>query len=290
VRVTWVHPSWRDLVIDHLSSDDDARVRFLRACSVHGALLALSTAGGESGQRRLPLLARDSDWDALTDRLYDLAPELEQAELVGVLDALRSTHGDVNEAPDSTEADALSRALLARLVAVWKASRAPIALPILEAWLAVGKRLSPQPPPPAIGVTWAELLPTGAPDFSNRASLERFADWLTLAELLLDYDPKLLEDLRSSDASRRHADAFLTALERDLRRVRTRDIDQAVRALARMSRLLRPLAERAYLVRAQLENREYADTEQTPQPLRTRDVGIPWRTGHLDVERVLKDL
>lgn len=64
------------------------RERFLHNCSGHGALLALSLAGGHGGERELPLLKHDTDWDALTDRLYTLVPELEPAELLGRMVAL----------------------------------------------------------------------------------------------------------------------------------------------------------------------------------------------------------
>src|ERR687885_217582 len=62
--VTWVHPSWRDLVIDELVLDAAARKEFLENCSVDGLLLALSTGGGRAGTRSLPLLVDDCDWDA----------------------------------------------------------------------------------------------------------------------------------------------------------------------------------------------------------------------------------
>jgi hypothetical protein len=56
--VTWVHPSWRDLVIDELAADADARRRFLARCTIDGLVLALSTGGGASGERALPLPSR----------------------------------------------------------------------------------------------------------------------------------------------------------------------------------------------------------------------------------------
>ncbi|HWF73253.1 MAG TPA: hypothetical protein VG186_07910 [Solirubrobacteraceae bacterium] len=289
MTVSWVHPSWRDLVIDHLSSDDDARTHFLRHCAVHGALLALSSAGGPGGRRERPLLKCDADWDALTDRLYDLAPEFEQAEEIGVLEALRSPRGR-RDTPDRAEAEALSRAVLARLAGVWKASRAPIALPLLEAWLAAGERLSPPPPVPDLGVTWAELLPAAAPDLSDRASLERFADWLTLADLVGAYDPAVLDGLGFPGTADRYCEDFLHALERDLARVPARSVDQVTRALGAMSSVLPRLAYRAYALGGVLERVEYADIRVRPDPPPT----TPWEplrgTGHLDVARVLADL
>jgi hypothetical protein len=128
LRVAWIHPSWRDLVIDHLGSDDAARRQFLRSCSVHGALLALSVAGGDSGDRALPLLRHDADWDALTGRLYDLIPQLEPVELIGVLEALVLTTRGGLEVSSKVEAEALAEAVLSRVRSLWNTTRAPLSL------------------------------------------------------------------------------------------------------------------------------------------------------------------
>ena len=76
-RVGWVHPSWRDLVIEELATDADARRAFLRDCSVEGVLLALSTGGGVTGERSLPLLIDDADWDLVGDRAAGFLSELD---------------------------------------------------------------------------------------------------------------------------------------------------------------------------------------------------------------------
>jgi hypothetical protein len=49
--VTWVHPSWRDLVIEEVAATPGSRRDFLHRCGIDGALLALSTAGGAGGER-----------------------------------------------------------------------------------------------------------------------------------------------------------------------------------------------------------------------------------------------
>jgi hypothetical protein len=221
MRVEWVHPSWRDLVIDHLSSDHDARERFLHNCSVHGALLALSLAGGHGGERELPLLKHDTDWDALTDRLYTLVPELERAELLGLMDALALTIHDLSATPTAPEANALATAVLARLTTVWRTAREPIALPALEAWSTLAGGLSSKPEPPAISVTWAELLPTAAPQPTDGANLERFADWLTLGRTAHGLRPWTPCQTRLP-WSHRAILHILEALEPDRPRYRTR--------------------------------------------------------------------
>jgi hypothetical protein len=197
VSVEWVHPSWRDLVIDHLAEDAAARAHFLCGCSHHGLLLALSFGGGNRGSRELPLLIGDPDWDALTDRIYELAPELDSRELSAVLDSIGSAVALRDER--SGEAKALARTVLARLASLWEQAEAPIPLPALEAWLALASRIRPAsraPAPPKLERTWAELLPASAPALEDLPGVERFADWLTFADLLRVYRPKVLERFR----------------------------------------------------------------------------------------------
>ena len=74
-RVVWVHPSWRDLVIDALARNPEARRRFLRAAGSTAAL-ALSHARRRGRATRRPLLVDDADWDAAAERIHELVPEL----------------------------------------------------------------------------------------------------------------------------------------------------------------------------------------------------------------------
>ena len=287
MRIAWVHPSWRDLVIDHLSSEHAARERFLRNCSVHGALLALSLGGGRRGERELPLLQRDADWDALTDRLYTLVPELEPAELLGLIDGLKLTIHDLSDTPAELEVNALATAVLARLTTVWRTARAPIPLPALEAWFTLAGGLSSKPEPPAISVTWAELLPTAAPQPTDGGNVERFADWLTLAELLMDYDPGLLAGLGFPGHSERICARFLEALEPDRRGIAPADIGHAVRAVSQIPRVFPALAGPADSIRFTLTRHEHLSSASY---LSEPSAGPAPQTGNLDVQRVLADL
>lgn len=292
MRVAWVHPSWRDLVIEHLSEDDAARQRFLHGCAIHGALLALSTAGGEAGARQLPLLKNDGDWDALTDRVYELAPALEQAELIGLLEGTLQTVQNLKSTATEAEVDALARALLVRVSGLWKTDHAPIALPELEAWLGLARPLSPRPSPPSIAATWAELLPITEIDISDYRSLERFAFWLTLADLLLDYDPELLPQLRFPGHSERLIAAFCNALAHADSFQRVASTDHARRALDRIPRLFPPLADRAENTLYWLDGHpQERPTDYSPPRTSTAPGSDSQRrSGQLDIQRVLKDL
>jgi hypothetical protein len=203
VRVDWVHPSWRDLVIDSLGKDPAARRRFLRRCGVDGAAIALFN--------ERPLLREDADWDALGDGLYHLCADIDEPEAVRLLHVLA-------EARDGRELEALAELVLKRLG--W-AGRA-VGVDAIGAWMALAARLESAPDPPAVAMTWLELEPHRAPETPDE--LERMADWLRLAEILSEREPELLRRLGFPARHEAVLEAFATAapydeppIERELR-------------------------------------------------------------------------
>ncbi|MGH2915735.1 MAG: hypothetical protein ACRDMX_12195 [Solirubrobacteraceae bacterium] len=195
MRVQWVHPTWRDLVIERLAIDRPLRRRFLARCGLHGTLLALSVAGGADGQRRLPLIGSDEDWDAVGDRLYALIPKLEEAELAATLSAIEIALVEMTRGEALGEARVLARAALTRSAERWQDECEPIPLFLLEAWLALSGRLHPPSAPPSLAATWAALLPARVPALDDEGELARFVDWLTLCEILSAFSPRLLRSL-----------------------------------------------------------------------------------------------
>jgi hypothetical protein len=196
MRVAWVHPTWRDLVIDRLSEDAELRHRFLARCGPHGIVLALSTEGGATGERRLPLIRDDEDWDAVGDRIYTLVPELEHAELASVLRAVGRVVREVAHAPERAgEARALAQMALDRAGSTWDAAAAPVSLDCLDAWLQLATLLGGSVRPGFLAPTWCELLPVRLPDPGDLSEYQRFADWMTLYDLVLTYAPDMLDEL-----------------------------------------------------------------------------------------------
>lgn len=196
MRVAWVHPTWRDLVIECLAGDAELRRHFLGHCGPHGIALALSTSGGVEGRRRLPLIASDEDWDAIGDRIYALAPELEARDAAAVLIAVDHVlEAVVDDAILAGEGAALAHTVLERFGALWVAARTIVTLPCIDAWLSVAARLKPRPRPTFLSVTWADLLPTELPDTDDLPEMQRFADWRTLCEMVATFSGDLLDEL-----------------------------------------------------------------------------------------------
>jgi hypothetical protein len=262
LRVQWVHPSWRDVVIDALAADADARRHFLQRCGVDGVALALSWGGGAEGERERPLLRADADWDALGDGLYALCHDADEVEAVRLL-------GVLENAGRFDEVLALDRLVLERLGWSGKA----VSVDAICAWMPVAALLDPRPEPPAITMTWLELEPAGLPVAPEE--IERFYDWLRLAELLHDHDKELLARLGFPD---RHE-----ALLRDFAEGTPRDEPPGERDL-RIESLARIAAIDPVLTHQCATEADALRFESMPVIAAIDDrVGFP-------VERVLRDL
>jgi hypothetical protein len=69
ITYSWIHPSWRDLIIEYLAMHQIERHEFLSNCALPGVMIALSTAGGQYGERQTPLLSRREDKTALVSTI-----------------------------------------------------------------------------------------------------------------------------------------------------------------------------------------------------------------------------
>jgi hypothetical protein len=263
MRVDWVHPSWRDVVIESLAGHAGERRAFLSRCGVDGAAVALSSEGGSGGERERPLLKSDRDWDALGDGLHHRCAELDEADAIRLLHVLA-------EAGDDAEVRALAELVLKRLGWSGKA----VSVDAIGAWAALSANLEPRPEPPAVAMTWLELEPAHAPETPEE--LERMADWLRLAELLTERTPELIEGLGFPQRYEAVLEAFTTATPRD-EPVLEREL--RIESLARLAALDETLSGQAL-------NESLALTYEVAEPIPD---GLPTSNG-FPIERVLKDL
>src|SRR4051794_2071115 len=87
-RIDWVHPSYRDLVIDELCRDSQLGRTFLSSMSIDGAILAVSSSGGAKGERYLPLMNFHDSWEILDERCLELVGREPLEEVVRLVQAL----------------------------------------------------------------------------------------------------------------------------------------------------------------------------------------------------------
>jgi hypothetical protein len=190
-HVGWVHPSWRDLVIERVASRPAERRRFLERCGLDGLLLALSVGGGAAGERRLPLLAADEDWDVAGARAIAVMAELDEHDAIRLLLAVAAAW-DAGAAVG--ELRALGRALLEALRRRWDRDRTTPGVGVLAAFLELAGRLGPAGAPDAVTRAWFALLPPAEGPLTDE-DLQAADDWLWLVEVLEGTDGRLLDDL-----------------------------------------------------------------------------------------------
>ena len=297
--VTWVHPSWRDLVIDELVGDRVARQKFLRECSIEGILLAVSTAGGATGERLLPLVRDDQDWDALSDRLAWVMVELDEPDInrlfVTLAEARAALPGD-----DRGELAALAGYALQLVAQRWNLERTVIPVGLLASWFELAALLGEPPPLPELAPTWIELLPTDRIDLDSPADVARFDDWTALGELLQEHSPKQLEAFGFPDQQRSTISIFVD----DVRRIACAVEPAArrellIRILRRLFELAPDHAKRAAQIASRLAAvreepelpRKYRPRPLSPELKRILDAPFARRRSDEElVARVLDDL
>jgi hypothetical protein len=152
-RYAWTHPSWRDVVIEHLMHHPADRQRFLRTCSLAGIELALSSSGGRRGERERPLLRSAKDWQMLRERVLQLVLLVGSDEhrllLTWLWEVLASASTGNEEA-----SQALARDLLPAVVTAWNRAAEPIDYYALRAFYGASALVTPQVRGPLLDVTW----------------------------------------------------------------------------------------------------------------------------------------
>ncbi len=234
--VTWVHPSWRDLVIDRLVRNPAGRGAFLDRCGLEGVLLALSVAGGPAGERNLPLLVEDADWDALLGHIEAVVAELGGADRVRLMRQLAAAVDDGARRDDRralAELDALAVRVLA---SVLPGEIDAAALILLQEWYALSGLVDAAPERPDVAGLWVETLPTEALDLRSPEDVSALETWTALLATLRRHDRGALETFGFPEAQSAVVAGLFAAdasrLARELPREQTALLRHLARSLA----------------------------------------------------------
>src|SRR5262249_13156255 len=159
----------------------------LHACEADGLTLALSVAGGGRGERALPLLVTDADWDAVADRLHGVLRDGRNEELVRLLDVVESA---LTTAPDEhAEAELVALAEHAVELAGRRLDdlAPPAPIDLLVGWLALAGAVGQAEVHPAVTAAWIELVPTEHSDLGDPEERARAETWRRLARAVRHY-------------------------------------------------------------------------------------------------------
>ncbi|HTU79110.1 MAG TPA: hypothetical protein VMF09_10165 [Solirubrobacteraceae bacterium] len=288
LKVDWVHPSWRDLVIDALRGDAQAREAFLKRCTLEGVLLALSGAGGSSGTRTLALLRTDRDWDLLTDQVVRVIRCAADVEVIRLLDGLAAAagQGDTVEPRDHEELCALVGSALEAARRRCERDPGVIDVDLLGPWLRLAREL-PEAPLPSFDRTWSELLPVHTSDLRERASLDRAIAWLELRALLEEHLPDALRAYGPAEQDRSRIAALVdqaTLLLAD------ESVEAAREELVYMLRLCRRVAVHRTARVAELDNLIWEASRERGTERADPALALPEASVRRHVELILEDL
>jgi hypothetical protein len=181
--VEWIHPSYRDLVIEQLRDGGSLKAEFMNRMHVAGIKLALSDAGGAKGKLRFPLLTSGADWEILNTRSLHVSHtcgiEDSSALLTSVTEALDSSIGQERAALQGV-LKSICRVLRNR----WDTDQVELDASIIDAYIAATERTSPMEPMPPLQTSW-------------EASLQRLRAQLGDEDLDFLFEPEALEEFMS---------------------------------------------------------------------------------------------
>jgi hypothetical protein len=200
--VDWIHPSYRDLVIEELERDSHASEHFLEHCSWIGTKLALSLAGGDRGVRRYPLLRTDKSWDILCKRLVGLlkteANSYRQRE---ILNAVRTS---LEGATEISEVHARLAGIIGSCCttvrSLFDSRPDDLSIQLLQSYYDLSMSIAPPPPMPNFYSLWKttqtefETMLEAAED-GELIKEDSIADWINIAKIMLKTDRRpLIQD------------------------------------------------------------------------------------------------
>lgn len=194
--VDWMHPSYRDLVIEELSRDESLKLAFLDRMGIPGIKLAVSDTGGALGTRSFPLMTSQDAWRLLTDRCLSVVQAGNASDAAELLNALESA----SRSTRSTEIrECLSEVLASVCVAActkWNAEHTVLSHEHLRIYGSASTLARPLPPVPIVEQSWTAMDDKLTKALKLGTSLvfesEILRNWVSLAKTIGETEPRFL--------------------------------------------------------------------------------------------------
>jgi hypothetical protein len=248
--IDWIHPSYRDLVIDELMSDLKKQVKFVGNASTIGVSLALSEAGGAAGKRALPFLSSPLSWTALTTRVLKLLKAKNQREIARILRPLSFAFSSdtVSESAKRKIQQILSKALTT-INNLYVNSKTPLDIDTLRTYLSARSRLEMTVGIPTLELAWEtetyrlrEMLESG--DFVSQFVVDA---WSKLARVIEMYVPTFFQNKTRRQEYHDDREQLTAAINAELHSVELPDdADEISEAADRLRSLAGSMEELAF--------------------------------------------
>ena len=199
-EIDWMHPSYRDLVIDELSADAGLQHEFLSSMGLSGIKLAISDTGGEEGDRSFPLMNLPDSWDILVARCQSLVRTSDTPESVELITALHSARKEIRDSSQARRVTAILSQVCEDVRQRWNATREPLSAEDLDAYVIATTDLRPLPPLPILDPSWEraegalrkELEESGEALMRHPSAIR---EWLAMVSVILNAEPRFLKQI-----------------------------------------------------------------------------------------------
>ena len=199
-EIDWMHPSYRDLVIDELTADAGLQHGFLSSMGLSGIKLAISDTGGKEGDRRFPLMNLPDSWEILEGRCQWVVRLRNVRECVELMTVLESSREAIRDGVHAARISAILSQVCEEVRQRWNASREPLAAGDLGAYVTASIHLQPLPQLPILDSSWAYA------ENALRKHLKQRGDaiirlpfgvreWLMMTRVILKAEPRFLQQI-----------------------------------------------------------------------------------------------
>jgi len=213
----WIHPSYRDLVIEELCQSAALSEQFLRSASLAGISLAVSTAGGEKGDRELPLLTDGHRWKVFAERCRELCDSVDIADLTNLLSVLAGALRQGRTVKGVDLGSIIAHACLSAKRR-WDASQSALSSWQLKVYIEASLLIEPLPAMPNLQHSWTCAVRSFAKElrWSKKHSFfwpSSSEDFFNFAKLILKAEPRFLKQVAFPRAYSRHFEQVFDLLE-----------------------------------------------------------------------------
>lgn len=199
-EIDWMHPSYRDLVIDELAADAGLQHGFLSSMGLSGIKLAISDTGGKEGDRRFPLMNLPDSWEILEARCQWVVRMSRVRECVELMTVLDSSRQAIRDGIHAGRISAILSQVCEEVRQRWNASREPLAAGDLSAYVTASTHLRPLPQLPILDASWAHAENALRKHLKQRGDVIvrlpfGVREWLMMTRVILKAEPRFLQQI-----------------------------------------------------------------------------------------------
>lgn len=194
-KITWMHPSYRDLIIEELSKDRNLRRVFLNTANISDTKLAFSVAGGSDGTRSLPLLVDDESWDIISLRCSELATDLSARDFFLLIHSLRYVNENLNSPKVKKRVIKIIKDVCNKMLTKWNERKIYLSVLELRVFCEATLLINPLLPIPNLEPTWEYYTQLA----KNSFAASNFEDWADLVYLISQNEPRFLRQIKFTE-------------------------------------------------------------------------------------------